>query len=182
MGAMFSVDQLIADCRAALGTDADRRVKDIVARAVSSPAEVERALGAPASAGIQTLHRAADLTILNVVWAPGMSIYPHDHRMWAVIGLYCGTEDNYFFKRKDQGVKRASMKRLEVGDASLLGERTIHAVTNPLGRFTGAIHIYGGDFFAVPRSEFDPETLEERPYDVEKAKRVFLEANQRLAV
>ena len=32
--------------------------------------------------------------------------------------------------------------------------------------------------FAVPRSEFDPETLEERPYDVEKAKRVFLEANE----
>jgi hypothetical protein len=32
----------------------------------------------------------------------------------------------------------------------------------------------------VARSEFDPETYEERPYDVEKAKRVFLEANERL--
>jgi hypothetical protein len=49
-----------------------------------------------------------------------------------------------------------------------------------LSQFTGAIHIYGGDFFAVPRSEFDAETLEERPYDIEKAKRLFLEANQRL--
>jgi predicted metal-dependent enzyme (double-stranded beta helix superfamily) len=56
----------------------------------------------------------------------------------------------------------------------------VHSVTNPLGQFTGAIHIYGGDFFAVPRSEFDEKTLEERPYDVEKAKRVFLEANERL--
>jgi len=53
-------------------------------------------------------------------------------------------------------------------------------VTNPLTRFTGAIHIYGGDFFAVPRSEFDADTLEERPYDVEKTKRLFLEANQNL--
>jgi hypothetical protein len=32
----------------------------------------------------------------------------------------------------------------------------------------------------VPRSEWDPQTLEEHPYDVEKAKRVFLEANERL--
>ena len=52
--------------------------------------------------------------------------------------------------------------------------------TRTILRTPGAIHIYGGDFFAVPRSEFDAETLEERPYDVEKAKRVFLDANDRL--
>jgi len=34
-----------------------------------------------------------DLTILNVVWTPGMVVYPHDHRTWAVIGLYGGRED-----------------------------------------------------------------------------------------
>ena len=28
-------------------------------------------------------------------------------------------------------------------------------------RLTGAIHIYGGDFFAAERSEWDPETLKE---------------------
>ena len=31
-------------------------------------------------------------------------------------------------------------------------------------------------------SEFDAKTLEERPYDIEKAKRVFLDANERLPV
>jgi hypothetical protein len=56
----------------------------------------------------------------------------------------------------------------------------IHAVVNPLTQLTGAIHVYGGDFFAVSRSEFDPDTLEERPYDVEKTKRLFEEANERL--
>jgi uncharacterized protein (DUF1330 family) len=55
----------------------------------------------------------------------------------------------------------------------------IHAVANPLDHATGAIHVYGGDFFGTPRSEFDPETFEERPYDVERAKRVFLKANER---
>jgi predicted metal-dependent enzyme (double-stranded beta helix superfamily) len=176
---MFSIEQLIADCRAAVrGADADRNIKEIVARAVSRPAEVERALGAAAMAQIAPLYRGEDLTILNVIWAPGMSIYPHDHRTWAVIGLYAGTEDNYFFKRRKLGLERASFKQLEVSDVALLGEPTIHAVTNPLTRFTGAIHIYGGDFFAIPRSEFDAETGEERPYDVEKAKRLFADANK----
>ena len=62
----------------------------------------------------------------------------------------------------------------------VLNAQTVHAVTNPLGQFTGAIQIYGGDFFRVPRSEFDAKTLEERPFNVEKAKQVFLDANKRL--
>ena len=40
-----------------------------------------------------------ELTVLHVVWAPRMTIYPHDHRMWAAIGIYAGQEDNSFFRR-----------------------------------------------------------------------------------
>jgi predicted metal-dependent enzyme (double-stranded beta helix superfamily) len=61
-----------------------------------------------------------------------------------------------------------------------LGRDIIHTVTNPLTRLTGAIHVYGGDFYAVVRSEWDPETLLERAYDVEKNLRLFAEANARL--
>ena len=53
----------------------------------------------------------------------------------------------------------------------------IHTVTNPLDRLTGAIHVYGGDFFATPRSEWDPETLVEAPFDVQTTMRLFEEAN-----
>jgi predicted metal-dependent enzyme (double-stranded beta helix superfamily) len=56
----------------------------------------------------------------------------------------------------------------------------IHAVTNPLEKITAAIHVYGGDFFAVPRSEWDPNTFEERPFDVAAAMRVFEESNKGL--
>jgi len=62
-------------------------------------------------------------------------------------------------------------------DAEPLGRDIIHTVTNPLPRLTGAIHVYGGDFFAVSRSEWDPETLLEGRYDVEKNMRLFTEAN-----
>ncbi len=43
-------------------------------------------------------------------------------------------------------------------------------------RLTAALHVYGGDF-AQPRSEWDPETLSERTYDVTKTLRLFEEAN-----
>jgi hypothetical protein len=55
----------------------------------------------------------------------------------------------------------------------------IHSVVNPLGRFTGAIHVYGGDCFGMPRSEWAPDTLEERPFDVERARRAYAAANER---
>ena len=62
-------------------------------------------------------------------------------------------------------------------EAHPLGRDVIHSVTNPTSRLTGAIHVYGGDFFATERSEWEPETLEERPYDLEKNMKLFEESN-----
>lgn len=179
---VFSTEQFIADCRSALQSAApDKRIKEIALRAVSDPAAVARALGAPSQAGLFALHLSPELTILNVVWAPKMSIYPHDHGLWAVIAVYEGREHNVFFKRTAAGLVPAGDKHLDAGDAALLGARTVHAVTNPLDRFTCALQVYGGDFFKVARSEFDPVLLEERPFDIERAKAVFAQANERLA-
>jgi predicted metal-dependent enzyme (double-stranded beta helix superfamily) len=50
-------------------------------------------------------------------------------------------------------------------------------VTNPTSKFTGAIHVYGGDFFETERSEWDPQTLEEHPYDVENVLTIFERSN-----
>jgi tripartite-type tricarboxylate transporter receptor subunit TctC len=47
-----------------------------------------------------------------------------------------------------------------------------------LRQFTAALQIYGGDFFNVARSEFDPQTLAERPFDMERANAAFLDANR----
>jgi hypothetical protein len=98
---MFDIERFVADCRKALKERSPQSaIREIVARTMSNPGEVEKALGTPHEAKLVTLHQAPDLTILN-----------------------------------------------------------------------------GGDFFGVPRSEFDPDTLEERPYDAEKAKQLFREAN-----
>jgi predicted metal-dependent enzyme (double-stranded beta helix superfamily) len=180
--AMFDLDQFISDCRAALAEDSSHKaVREVVARAVAEPASVIGGIGEPARSEVQKLYHAEDLTILNVIWAPRMTIWPHNHEMWAVIGVYTGREDNIFWRRlKDEEggkLEAAGAKALSVKDAAPLGPDVIHSVTNPIPRLTGAIHVYGGDFFAVERSEWDPESLLEDRYDVAKTMRLFEEAN-----
>jgi predicted metal-dependent enzyme (double-stranded beta helix superfamily) len=179
---MFDLDQLVADCRAVLGDDtAQKSVREIMKRAMSDPAAVLKAIGEPTEAGLFGLYRAPDLTILNLVWGPHMIFRPHDHRMWAVIGIYSGREDNIFWRRipgTDGRIEAASARSLGVGDAEPLGKDIIHSVSNPIPRLTAAIHIYGGDFFAAERSEWEPERLSEGRYDIDAARLRFADSNR----
>lgn len=186
---MFGLDRFIADCRAAVAADPSHKLaREVVARAVAEPASVLKGLGEPKLGHVDTLYRGDDLTILNVVWPPLFTIMPHEHRMWAVIGVYVGAEDNMYWRRVEPGsgpgnskIEAAGACSLRVGDAEPLGRDIVHSVTNPIEKFTGAMHVYGGDFFAVKRSEWDPQTLIERAYDIDKNLRLFQEANARLA-
>ena len=147
---------------------------------MSNPRAVLDGVGEPSEVGIKTIYRAPDLTILNVVWAPLMVLLPHNHNMWASIGIYTGREDNIVWQRTEAGVIEASAAAsLSEKEVFALPLDAIHSVTNPIPRMTGAIHIYGGDFFAVPRSEWDSETLRERPMDLEAIQKKFKDANER---
>ena len=182
---MLDADQLIADCKRANAEGGQKAVLEIVERAVSDPAAVIAGLGEPERAGVTKLFVSDDLTILNLAWGPHMTLMPHNHNMWAVIGIYTGREDNIFWRR-EQGragghLKAQGARALSVRDCVPLGPDVIHSVTNPVQRLTGALHVYGGDFFSEPRSEWDPETLLEGVYDVEKNMRLFEESNRRLS-
>ena len=178
---MFDIERFIEDCRqaAADGDESHKAVREIVARAVAEPDEMLSSLGEPTEAGIQKLYHGSELTILNTVWATQMTVMPHNHRMWAVIGIFAGGEDNIFWRREEGGLTAAGARALRVGDAAPLGRDIVHSVSNPTDKLTCAIHVYGGDFFATARSEWDPETLAEKPFDIEKTLRLFAEANAR---
>lgn len=181
---MFDREQFIADCRAARAADPSHKaVREVVARAVSDPGAVLKGLGEPRRAGIERLYHDGEITILNLVWGPHMTLMPHDHRMWAVIGIYTGREDNIFWRRTEEcgRIDTAGAKTLRAGDVAPLGRDIIHSVTNPLPRLTGALHVYGGDFFGEPRSEWDPEALLEEPYSVERALKAFEDSNALMA-
>ena len=172
MSAALDTGRLIDDCRRALAeTEPAAAVQDLLAHLVCEPAAIFATLGEPREGGVETLYRADDLTILNVVWAPAMTLHPHDHRMWATLGIYAGREDNVFYRRAPQGLRRHGVKELSGGDTLALGESVIHEVSNPLEQFPG------GDFFATPRSEWDPQTFAEQPYDVEHTRAAFRDAN-----
>ena len=180
---MFDLEQFKNECcLAASGAAPQENIREILARAVETPQALVKALGEPERAGIQALYRSSDLSILNVIWGPQMIIMPHNHNMWAIIGIYTGREDNILWRRlksQPEGrIEAAAAKALSERETLPLGRDIIHSVANPLHRLTGAIHIYGGDFFGVPRSEWDPERLTERPGDVEKLMLLFEDSNR----
>lgn len=179
----FSLEAFIEDCLSVAGTpDAPAAIREIVARAVSEPAAVIAELGEPSTGGLKKLYHSPDLTVLNVTWSPKMTLQPHDHRMWAVIGVYGGREDNIFWKRLPGAktrVEAAGAKSLCERDAVVLGPDIVHSVTNPIPRFTTAIHVYGGAFFDVPRSQWDPETLREERFDAASLLQQFDEDTRR---
>ena len=181
---MLDIERFIDDCGRATASDrAPKAVREVLARAVSEPNEIIAALGEPTEAGATALHHSSELTIINVVWAPMMTIVPHDHRMWAAIGIYGGREDNIYWRRREDGrIEAAGASSLSVRDAVPLGKDIIHSLLNPIPRLTAAIHIYGGDFFGQARSEWDPEMLTERPYNKERNMSLFKDPSVRARV
>ncbi|HTO81455.1 MAG TPA: hypothetical protein VMQ73_04425 [Methylomirabilota bacterium] len=177
----FDRDGFVDECLRANRDGGQAAVQVVLARAVSDHAVVLAALGPLAQAGMEVLHRSPELTVFAAAWTPQMNLLPHDHRMWALIGVYTGREDNIFWRREGRQLTASGAKVLFEGDVAALPADAIHSVTNPLLRFTGGLHIYGGDFFGVPRSQWDPETLREERSDGEVIRALFEKENARFS-
>ena len=175
---MFDVDEFVAECRRAVAeSDPRRAVKELLERTMAQPEAVAEALPG-GRAELTPMYASDELTVLKVIWAPGMFFRPHNHLMWAAIGLYGGQEDNAFYRRDGDGVVQSGGRQLRRGDVALLGDDTIHSVANPLRTYTGAIHVYGGDLTKRPdRSEWDEETGREVPADFDRTRRYFESLN-----
>jgi predicted metal-dependent enzyme (double-stranded beta helix superfamily) len=164
--ARFDLDSFVADCEAAQREDQPvLAVRAVLDRALSDPVAVGDVLQ-PGGSDIAVLHASPDLTVLGVVWSPGVGVPPHNHRMWAAIGVYAGQEDNAYFRRTADALEETGGRELREGEVLLLGDDAIHSVRNRRDTAAAAIHVYGGDFLHAPRSEWDPVTMVERPYDM----------------
>jgi predicted metal-dependent enzyme (double-stranded beta helix superfamily) len=179
-GGQMDLDRFVADCVAASREgDPQAAVREVLSRAMATPGAVLAALGEPTQAGIHPLHRSKTLTIFSATWTPQMNLMPHNHLMWALIGIYTGREDNILWRRTPGRIEASTAKALFEGDVTTLPVDVIHSVTNPLPRFTGGIHIYGGDFFDTARSQWNPETLREEPSDGATVREMFERENAR---
>jgi predicted metal-dependent enzyme (double-stranded beta helix superfamily) len=160
---MVDLDELAAACRG----QPVLAVKDLVAETVAKAAG-----GAPLTdvPGVHLVHRSDDLTVLHVMIPPGLPpTLPHDHNIWAVVGIYGGQEDNAFYRRvsASQGaLETAGGRELAPGDVLTMGDDVIHAIQNPRQHDALlAVHVYGGDLLASARSMWLRDTMEEQPYD-----------------
>lgn len=171
---MFDIDEFVSECVQAVGeTEPRLAVKEVLVRTMRDPDGVAQALPAT-RAELVPLHVSDRVTVLKVVWGPGMQFRPHNHLVWAALGLYGGQEDNTFYRRSGPGLAVAGGRELRTGDVALLGHDAIHAVTNPCATFTGAIHVYGGDMTTRPgRSEWDEASGGEVDYDFERTRQYF---------
>ena len=175
------METFVQDCvEANKESDPQAAVKEVLAKGVHDPDAMLKAIGEPTQAGIKVFHRSKTLTIFAAMWTPQMNLMPHNHLMWATIGIYTGREDNILWRKKsNEQLEAHDVRCLFAGDVATLAPNAIHSVTNPLERFTGGVHIYGGDFFATERSQWDPETLEEQPSDGAVIRDIFERANER---
>lgn len=179
----MNIERFVEDCVVAnADSEPQQAVLEVLARAVRDHAAFLAAIGEPACAGLQVFHRSPTLTIFSATWTPQMNLMPHNHLMWANIGIYTGREDNILWRKTADGIEAYGARALFEGDAAALPADVIHSVTNPLQRFTGGIHIYGGDFFDTARSQWNPETLDEEPSDGAVIRAMFERENQRLGL
>jgi predicted metal-dependent enzyme (double-stranded beta helix superfamily) len=168
----FDVDELVSECRAALQEAKPAlAVKEVVERAVADPATA-RAF-TPDRSEFNVLHRADDLTVLHIGLAPSLGSVPHDHRMWAVVGIIDGQEDNTFFRRAPDELVTSGGRSLQNRDVLVMGDDTIHAIRNPKTHYVSALHVYGGDLIGAERSEWDRAGKVEQAYDHVRFTRVF---------
>ena len=168
----FDRDRSVAECvEAGREPDSQAAVQEVLARAVRTDSALA-GLGPPREAGLEVLHRSPTLTIFAAHWAPRMSLPAHDHRLWALIGLYTGREDNIFWRRgSSRAVEAYGANALFAGDVAALPADAVHSVTNPLPRFTGGLHIYGGDFFATPAANGTPRRSRRSPRTARRSAR-----------
>ena len=135
----FSLQQFIASCRAAPGVQA---VAKLMRDAVHDPDGVRAALDA--TSGDRILHQNSQLTVLNVAIPAGFRSSPHDHSIWAVIGIYEGQEDNVLFRNLGDRLTVSERHEVRAPGVLVLDGTTIHAISNPLAQPTRGLHVYGG--------------------------------------
>ena len=160
---MTTIDDFVAECRSA-ASDAQPvlAVKEAVERTISRGLD-----GLSDKPGVRVLSCDKDLTVLQVVIPGGLpKSLPHDHRMWAVIGLVEGQEANEFFRRSGATLEGSGGRVVETGEVLALGSETIHRIQNPQTHgSTRALHVYGGDLLTAVRSMWTKPGWTEEPYD-----------------
>jgi predicted metal-dependent enzyme (double-stranded beta helix superfamily) len=166
----FSTAELVERCRAArAAADFSSQLSAVLAEALATPDWACAAFPDGGGTRVTVLHRAADLTVLHARCAPGFRYHPHDHGVASVVGIIRGAERNVYHRRAGALLEEIGRGVLRAGEVKAHPADRIHAIATDGDETLDAFHVYAGDFFAVPRSEWTGDPPAERPYDIANA-------------
>jgi predicted metal-dependent enzyme (double-stranded beta helix superfamily) len=109
----------------------------------------------------QIFYRSPTLSLLKVSFPNGRRTPPHDHGTWATILVFSGEERNTLYRR-EEGDRLRRVSDVVLGRGSILPMRAdaVHVAEGMGDAPAVGLHIYGGDVLGLPRSMWDPDTLE----------------------
>ncbi|HLK23212.1 MAG TPA: hypothetical protein VKT30_00995 [Caulobacteraceae bacterium] len=167
---MFDLEAFVESCRRVIAEPhAAKAILELMREAVADPDAVAQGVPAlPPKTGVldAPIFRSSEMTVLNVTLRPHACSIAHNHRMWAVIGIYKGEEANTFYRRGEKRLEAANRRTIHAGEALLLGADVVHAIENPLDTPTLGLHVYGGDLLGAERSMWSPDEKDERAYEL----------------
>ena len=181
---MFDLQKFVEACQSALDDPKPAQtVEALVKAAIADPDAVRQAFeksGDVERRGPLTFaQRNTNITVADVTTPPGLKSPAHNHKMWAVIGVYDGQEHNRFFRNEDGKLQEKGDRLLKEGDVVVLGTEAVHAIANPLPTVSSAIHVYGGDLVdRADRSMWNPHTGEREDYDMTRLIAYILEISE----
>ena len=170
---MFDLENFIADCKKAVAGDKPQeQVKALMEAAFQDPKALQQALtDAGPEQSVTPLYADENLTVLRVATPANFLSPVHNHLMWVMIGILEGEEKNYLYRRTADGgveVEQEITLNPETGIFPLRAD-AIHAIETPSDQSMFALHVYGGNILQrSSRSAWDPETMEEVPYNYEQ--------------
>ncbi len=169
---MFDLSRFIEACQSLLRIDdPSRAIEGLMSRALIDAGAMEAALGSGEpknthSADYTFLHQSPDLTVLKVGMPGALMSPPHNHLTWVVVGMYCGQEENIFYRRESARIVEMGWRRLVAPEVMRLAPDAIHGIANPLPQASHALHVYGASLANPARSLWNPFTLEEERFEV----------------
>jgi predicted metal-dependent enzyme (double-stranded beta helix superfamily) len=125
--------------------------------------------------GTYLLYRSAarDLTLVSLVLPLGASTPVHDHLAWGLVGLYGGEQEEWVYRRMDDGGRNGEAELTEVETRHLRAgdfyellppDGDIHRV-QALGEEPSiSIHLLGNDVGCVWRHRFEPDAHAVHPF------------------
>jgi len=144
-------------------------------------AAIDSVLGTELKPEHETLFSSEDLTIQRIIWLPGLGSSLHEHRMWAVVGVYAGEELNRIYERAPDGLTDGGTRTVPERDVFVLDADAIHSVENPDRNWTAGIHVYGGDIVNIERSAWGPDGREVPLAENASARRAMVQPMRELA-